>query len=334
MHKTKIEWADSTWNPITGCKHGCPYCYAERLTKRFAGDVRLNKSETEHYSKTETGFFILDKPFPTRNDRNLAYPFGFEPTFHKYRLKDLDKWKNGVNIFVCSMADLFGEWVPTEWIQEVFEQCRNFPQHNYLFLTKNPTRYEILDEEGILPKEENFWYGSTITDGENGLYFGHSEYHCFLSIEPLLGDVESFNVQGIDWVLIGAESGNRKGKVVPEKSWVERISCYCKMNGIPLFMKDSLLDVMGNNFVTEMPKILNKKKPSKKHSANCMECGANQRKSDMTYILTREGKERGAKSVGSVCPECMKNLLLLWEQNGMGEGRNDKPREDKEDEVE
>lgn len=312
MHKTKIDWADSTWNPITGCKHGCSYCYAERLTKRFASDVRMNMTLVEHYRQTAEGNFVMDKPFPTRNDRALTYPFGFAPTYHRYRLGDLNKWKNGVNIFVCSMADLFGEWVPTEWIQEVFEQCKEFTQHNYLFLTKNPMRYESLAEEGLLPKGDNFWYGSTITDGENGRYFGHSEYNCFLSVEPLLGDIESFHVVGIDWVIIGAESGNSKKRVVPKKEWIERITCYCKTQKIPVFMKDSLSKLMGEDLQQETPKLLKQKRPSMKHSANCMECGANQRKSDMNYILTRAGKERGAKSVGSICNECWGRKLMEW----------------------
>lgn len=315
MHKTKIEWADATWNPITGCLHQCPYCYAERMTKRFSGDVRLNIAETDLYTvhETDANLRILENKFPARNGQALAYPFGFAPTFHKYRLGDLDKWKQGVNIFVCSMADLFGKWVPTEWILEIFEECKKYPQHNYLFLTKNQYRLYELESQGKLPRQDNMWYGTTMTHDCTDIFFRVEGYHCFLSIEPILEDLGEINgITGLDWVITGAESGNRKDKVVPEKEWIVRLSEHCKKEGIPFFMKDSLEELMGEDFKTEMPSILQKKRPSKKHSANCMECGGNFRKSDMTYILTRQGKERGAKSRGSICMECWKERAEAW----------------------
>lgn len=315
MHKTKIDWADATWNPITGCHHECPYCYAEKMTRRFSGDVRLNKGQKEHYHQ-EGAFYILEKPFPTRNGRHNAYPFRFEPTFHKYRLDDLNKWKNGVNIFVCSMADLFGHWVPEEIILEIFQKCHENPQHNYLFLTKNHLRYEELNEQGLLPKGDNFWYGSTITDESRSTYFGHADYNCFLSIEPLLEDFRSFNVCDVDWIIIGAQSGKGKDVVKPERDWVKRINIYCKVNNIPLFMKDSLKELMPGTFRQFLPAQLKKNRPSQKLSANCMECGGNFRKSDMTYILTRKGKERGAISRGSICDTCFSPLSEAWGLKG------------------
>lgn len=106
MKKTKIEWCDSTWNPVTGCLHGCEYCYARAMAKRFPA----------------------------------VYPNGFEPMFYKDRLNQFDNCK-GRNIFVCSMGDLFGDFIPDEWIEKVLDKCEQNQQHNYLFLTKNPERY-------------------------------------------------------------------------------------------------------------------------------------------------------------------------------------------------
>ncbi len=314
MHKTKIDWADATWNPITGCKHACAYCYAEKMSHRFAGDVRLNLAQTDHYSK-EGENYILEKPFPTRKNRALVYPFGFAPTYHKYRLRDLDKWKNGVNIFVCSMADLFGDWVPEQWILDIFQECLKYPQHNYLFLTKNHSRYDDLHEKGLLPQKDNFWYGSTITDESRATYWGHPDYNCFLSIEPLLEDFRSFNVCDVDWMIIGAQSGKGKDVVKPDSSWVKRIDVYCKVKNIPLFMKDSLQELMMGNFKQRLPATLRSKRPSQKLSANCMECGANHRKGDMTTVTLRKGKGGKNRSIGFVCEECLPPLLEKWEVN-------------------
>ena len=97
----------------------------------------------------------------------MNYPFGFEPTFHKYRLDMPQKLKQSKNIFVGSMADIFGEWVPDEWIEEIFKACEKSPQHNYLFLTKNPKRYKELAEKELLPLSDNYWYGTTtIAEGD------------------------------------------------------------------------------------------------------------------------------------------------------------------------
>ncbi len=315
MHKTKIDWADATWNPLTGCLHQCPYCYAEKMTKRFSGDVRLNLTQIDHYTK-EGENFILENPFPTREGRSLIYPFGFAPTFHKYRLDDLDKWKNGVNIFVCSMADMFGEWVPEEWILEIFQKCQEYPQHNYLFLTKNHTRYDDLYEKGLLPQKDNFWYGSTITDESRSTYWGHPDYNCFLSIEPIMEEIKCFELEWIDWVIIGAESGYSKNKVKPEKSWIDDIYYYCFNRNIPVFMKDSLMELMNGNHRVQSPPLLKSKRPSQKLSAFCMECQSSLRKADMTAILSREGRQHSTQTEGYVCGECLENLREGWKLSG------------------
>lgn len=153
MEKTKIDWCDSTWNPVTGCYNECGYCYARRIAERFGG------------SQNHANIFDLAEPVRGEDGKAKAYPYGFSPTFHRYRLEDY-KDKEGRNIFVCSMADLFGEWVPDSWIDEVFAACEKAPQHQYLFLTKNPQRYADLDRAGKLPITDNIWYGTSITNAE------------------------------------------------------------------------------------------------------------------------------------------------------------------------
>ena len=146
MNRSKIEWCDHTWNPITGCRHNCPYCYARKNIARFSGDARLNRMAKMDYCMEQAAdgsdeVYFIDKPMLNETGNPLLYPFGFEPTYHRYRLDILDKLKMGNNIFVGAMTDMFGAWVPDQWIKEVLAECVKRPIHNYLFLTKNPERY-------------------------------------------------------------------------------------------------------------------------------------------------------------------------------------------------
>ena len=242
MNKTRIEWCDSTWNPVTGCLHDCEYCYARRIANRF-GEHREEAGVVELHFK-----------------RDNPYPFDFYPTFHKYRLDEPAKKTKGQNIFVCSMADLFGNWVPDEWIKEIFEACEKAPQHNYLFLTKNPIRYEILHQDNKLIKSNNMWYGFSIINNSTFQCWIDSQHNTFISVEPILEDLNQQMIKfitSVNWIIIGAETGNRKDKVIPKKEWIDNIVEHCKKSGIPVFMKDSLISIMGKeNMLREFPKEL------------------------------------------------------------------------------
>lgn len=174
--KTKIDWCDSTWNPVTGCLHGCEYCYARGIANRFAGCDKLSTympncqatwRRVNPDSKPEDAIFEVDAQCPPINiffdakkqkviRRIATYPWGFQPTLRRDKLSEPSNWKKPRTIFVCSMADMFGEWVPDDWIKQVFEACEAAPQHRYLFLTKNPARYIRLAKAGKLPGNENF----------------------------------------------------------------------------------------------------------------------------------------------------------------------------------
>lgn len=254
--KTKIDWCDSSWNPITGCLHGCEYCYARRMTHRYSGSEGYVSHDTimpEYNCKRHT----LDAPAWYNNGRKAPYPFDFEPTFHKYRLDIPARWTRPRSIFVCSMADLFGEWVPDEWIKAVFDACEAAPQHRYLFLTKNPWRYIDLAKKDMLPRQH--WYGYSATRQSQLWSFHHADecpcINLFVSIEPILEPMQpNFSTHTpADWVIIGAETGNRKEKIRPEKSWIDNILMECEYSGRPVFMKESLREIMGNNFRQEFP---------------------------------------------------------------------------------
>lgn len=274
--KTKISWCDATWNPVTGCLHGCEYCYANRIATRFGGIAPDKECHVlEERNHDARGFAD-------------PYPWGFAPTLHRYRLDEPTKWKKPKNIFVCSMADLMGAWVPEHWKQDVIAACKDAPQHRYLFLTKNPYGYNVWPTmEHLLEHEfdqQNFWLGCSMTGHEDlSQYNGHyGRYlyamnsnmipgmaHRFISIEPILTDV--FAIDGytkgmsaleevisgrdrfIEWVILGAETGNRKDKVEPERAWIDKIIECCDKGGTPVFMKESLREIMGEDFRQEFP---------------------------------------------------------------------------------
>jgi protein gp37 len=204
-----IEWAKWTWNPVTGCEHGCPYCYARHIAIRFNG--------------------------------------GFRPTFHQNRLDaplNTANKSDNRNVFVCSMADLFGDWVPQEWIDKVFGVVRKTPRWNYLFLTKNPKRY--LDIQWPV----NAWAGATAdtqkrADDALGVfrdleYSGTKPVITFLSCEPLSGYIRLKNVP-IDWLIIGGRSKTSKmPEAQPEWEWVEGLLVQARERGIRIYFKPNL----------------------------------------------------------------------------------------------
>lgn len=257
MNKTKIEWCDSTWNPVTGCLHGCGYCYARRIANRFG---TLNRDEAGEglvfVPDTPDRFYELDEPVRDSKGKIAPYPADFYPTLHRYRLDEPQRKTKAQTIFVCSMADLFGEWVPDSWVEEVFAACMKAPQHRYLFLTKNPKRYGALARVGLLPQTDNFWYGSTLDSMKSQRYPGRFKDNTFVSIEPLTERMDvGLGSFGRDrWIIIGAETGNRMDKVVPEKEWIDTICAAADLTGAAVFMKDSLIPIVGEeNMRRELP---------------------------------------------------------------------------------
>ena len=280
--KTKIDWADATWNPVTGCLHGCEYCYARRIANRFAGCDKLSTympncqatwKRVNPESKPEEAIFEVYEqcpPISIRFDANkqieihsvAPYPWGFQPTLRRDKLAEPQHWKTPRTIFVCSMGDMFGNWVPDEWITEVFRACDAAPRHRYMFLTKNPKRYAELRAKGIQPPA-NSWIGTSVTTDAEAKEQTFALSECwnvnanwFVSVEPLLEPMSSEALEDLGamhWVIIGAETGNSKNKVIPERKWVDEIVDACAKVGTPLFMKDSLRELMGDDFKQKFP---------------------------------------------------------------------------------
>ena len=256
MNNSKIEWCDMTWNPVTGCLHSCEYCYARGIARRFSGCY--DPVSDQNIKQNENGIISLEHVgrtfYKTKKGKIMPapYPFGFAPTFHRYRLDEPQRVKKQQNIFVCSMADLFGEWVPDIWIEAVFEACAAAPWHRYLFLTKNPRRYCELAQSGLLPDGKNFWWGTTATTADSP--FWSSEGHnTFLSIEPILGGFPMKALTGQDWIIVGAMTGPKKRRYPAMRDWIMALGCNCRSLQIPLFMKNSLADICRGPLIQEFP---------------------------------------------------------------------------------
>ena len=209
---SRIEWTDTTWNPVTGCSrvsHGCKHCYAETMAKRLKA---------------------MGAP---------RYDNGFKVTLHHDLIDTPRKWRKPRRVFVCSMADLFHREVPDKFIQSVFGVMRDTP-HTYQVLTKRIDRAADMFMCEGLKFADNIWIGTSIesvryTDRADHLRAITGAKVRFLSCEPLLGRLDSLNLAGIDWVIAGGESGS--GARPMAVGWARHIRDLCAREGVPFFFK-------------------------------------------------------------------------------------------------
>lgn len=210
MAQSSIEWTEMTWNPVTGCDKisaGCKYCYAEVMAKRLQA-------------------MGIDK-----------YKDGFRVALHEESLGIPYTWKRQKVVFVNSMSDLFHKNVPLAFIQKVFHVMNENPQHTFQILTKRADR--LLELHKKLKWTHNIWMGVSI---ENSKVLNRIDFLRktnarikFLSCEPLIGPLNSMNLENIDWVIVGGESG-RKARPM-EADWVLDIMDQCKSASVPFFFK-------------------------------------------------------------------------------------------------
>lgn len=311
MHKSKSEIAERTWNPITGCMYKCNNCRKRILSTNLSGDIRLNLSSSQCVRQTDNTYVLNDVFIDADTQTRLQYPFGFLPTYHRYRLSYPSELKNGYRIMVCEMGDMFGHWVPDEWINEIFNACKKADTNHYLFLTKNPRRYAELHRKGNLVSRKNFWYGVDITDD---VYITDSDINIWLNIQLPVNVEELAKVlPAVKWVVLNAP----KAESVPVAMDVEQI---CRMAGehsIPIYMKKSMEDIVGpEKIVKDIPESLKKKYISKKvrklRESECMACGIHLKKSQMLAICVRSVRGEMAKQVGHLCKDCFKYQLQEW----------------------
>lgn len=208
--RSKIEWTESTWNPVTGCSKvspGCKFCYAERLA------FRLQRMGLPQYAN------------------------GFEVTLQEHALELPLRWRTPQRIFVNSMSDLFHEKIPAGYIHRVFDVMRRADWHTFQVLTKRAARLCELAPELVWP--QNVWMGVSV---ESEAYAPRIDdlratnaAVRFLSLEPLLGPLPSLDLVGIHWVIVGGESG--PGARPMSAEWVRRIQLQCAAANVPFFFK-------------------------------------------------------------------------------------------------
>lgn len=207
---SKIEWTESTWNPITGCTKispGCQNCYAEKMANR------LNSMGQKNY-------------------RN-----GFELTTHEHVLEAPLKWKRPKTVFVNSMSDLFHKDVPLDFIIKTFDVILKSKQHKFQVLTKRSKR--LMDLSLKLHWPDNLWMGVSVENEDYVFRINHLKSTGaktkFVSLEPLLGPITGLNLDGIDWVIVGGESGPKARPICQQ--WVTDIREQCLKSGVPFFFK-------------------------------------------------------------------------------------------------
>lgn len=216
--RTKIEWADATWNPVRGCTKvspGCKHCYAETLAERFRG--------------------VKGHP----------YEQGFDLRLVPEKLTDPFSWSGPRRVFVNSMSDLFHKDVPVDYIREVGEVMVQANWHTFLILTKRSERMrDLLQPDGPLAdlaQHPHLWWGVSVENRKHGLpRVDHLQSiptrgKRFLSIEPLLEDLGELDLKSIDWAIVGGESGHGARPMEPD--WVRSIRDQCQTAKIPFFFK-------------------------------------------------------------------------------------------------
>ena len=200
----KIDWTDYTWNPISGCDHGCPYCYMLRMEKRFPGVMK--------------------------------------PTFHEKRMDDIKGLRKPSKIFVGSSGDMWGHWVDKQWISDVLEVVDNHTQHTFQFLTKNPLRYEQFFTEYSTNAwfgTTNDGTDNTAANIDLLVYSVSSKLIRFVSFEPLLKkpDIIDHQMAALDWIIIGADS--TRGAKKPPNEWADWLMDMASEVGTAVWVKDN-----------------------------------------------------------------------------------------------
>lgn len=210
MAESRIEWTDSTWNPLTGCtkiSEGCANCYAERMANR------LKAMGAKNYDK------------------------GFALQIHEDVFDLPLSWKKPQRIFLCSMSDLFHASVPDDVIFRLFDVMNRADWHTFQILTKRSERLMNLSPQ--LPWTDNIWAGVSVENENYTFRIDHLRSTDakikFLSCEPLIGPIPNINLENIDWVIVGGESGPRARPI--EKAWVDEIKEIAVKYGVPFYFK-------------------------------------------------------------------------------------------------
>jgi protein gp37 len=211
---TLIEWTDATWNPVTGCTKisaGCDRCYAERFSERFRGTA------------------------------GHAFESGFDLTLRPERLEQPLRWRQPRMIFVNSMSDLFHKEIPQQFIARVFDTMERASWHSFQVLTKRSSLMRNFLRKRYGPRRgpAHMWFGVSVEDGSKKSRIRHLQDAPagvrFLSVEPLIGPIGKLDLAGVDWVIVGGESGPGARPMHPD--WAREVREQCVAQGVAFFFK-------------------------------------------------------------------------------------------------
>lgn len=256
MNKTKIEWTDYTWNPITGCLNNCEYCYARKLA-----NGRLKERYLENGD-------VAPNRFPNQS-WNDGWLDPFYPRFWPERLWEPTRQRKPSRIFTCDMSDLFGIGIPESWTESVFKTIRQCPEHTFQLLTKQPQNLAKWS-----PFPENCWVGVTATNWDS-FFFKAIEYLPkirakvkYISLEPLLGSEWTGHIPGwitaclidggVDWLIIGQQTPV-SAKTQPKIEWVSEIVEAADKAGVKVFLKNNLKPLIDESVLPATSPLWDKK---------------------------------------------------------------------------
>lgn len=240
--RNPIGWCDYTWGIQSGCKNSCPFCYARGLANGRLKNV-----------------YLANRNIVPGGD--LSNPFA--PRFWPERLGEPSRVKKPSKIFVASMGELFGDWVPVNWVYEIFSEIYTNDQHIFQILTKFPENVRSSLSKSKLAMPKNIWLGITITGKESGEKQGKMGWDLsmldatikFVCFEPLLAMPFRFHWESFDWIIIGGKSGHKK--FYPSGEWIEEIENIARRTNTPVFEKRNLRKNWKNLVIRqEFPKIL------------------------------------------------------------------------------
>lgn len=240
LSQTNIEWTDFPWNCVTGCFNTCKYCYARKLANWYLKRIYLKNN---NFLKVKRKGNPEKDPFWPRFWENRLNDPSQVPK--KFRSKNPNLSLGSAMLFVVDMGELFGPWVPQQWIERILIVVQKYPQHIFQFLTKYPqtlSQYEF---------PQNAWVGTTVTTIDEVLKMNILATKCkakikYISFEPLLSDIfpkDDFlfpMLKFIDWIIVGAQTGPGREKHFPESQWVQNIIRAAGAYDIPIFLKDNL----------------------------------------------------------------------------------------------
>lgn len=296
-HRERNEISEYVWNPITGTDQ----MLQDKIILNFSGDVRWNLGQVEKYEK-RGDILVLNEPFVAENKKVLRTPFGINPTYYRYRLKEMRKVVHGCTVQVGTRGDIFQNWVPDWVLEEIFKEMENLNRHHYLFITDNPERYEQLIRNGIIQVKEHYWFGVSVRDNDGAVSEIPGNQFLYIVPEEKI-EIEGYVTKNIKWAILDLPSD-----LSIEKAWVDNIIAVLQGMKIPIYMKKSL-STLYSELLKEQPEEM-RIYPE----VECMACKKMDKKKKMIRIFAEQKEVFRKQLLGFLCEECFEQQYRVWDK--------------------